>query len=260
MLLDCSALTISQYLLSRLAAKALSHLKGFGKVFKDIIHDWMMWSCGWVRFEFLAKPEIPNALRLHTATWWRVMSSLINVWIFRLVVLSLVRFFLLQRLKLCWLHIAWIWGISSLSCLPPPYSSHVSAGSLTLVWAFFFSRFYLFSRRSFCPKGKLLLHDTKMLQITVRKVCHALYPKARFELNGYWMERDLDWERNLCSSRGIGQWWRSSWNRWSTKKKNVGGKIWKQVKEQRRKTKPIILRSEYEIEWRSRLKYALLLP
>lgn len=46
--------------------------------------------------------------------------------------------------------------------------------------------FYHFFRLSLCPRGKLLLHDTKVLHITVRKVCHAVCPKAILDLNGNW--------------------------------------------------------------------------
>lgn len=124
-----------------------------------------------------------RALWFLTAPWWKVISTLIKAWIFPLIFLSLVQFCLLQRLKLCWPARSRIWGIPRLSRLLLQHSSHVSACSPALICACSFSSLLPFPRLSFCPRGKLLLHDTKVLHITVRKVSHAVCPEAILDLN-----------------------------------------------------------------------------
>lgn len=124
----------------------------------------------------------PHSSLMKSDKWF---NKDMNTGVYILMFLSLVQFCLLQSLRLCWLDVAWIRGIPRLSrLLLLQYSSHVSACSLALICACSFSPLLPFPRLSFCPRGKLLLHDTKVLHITVRKVCHAVCPEAILDLNG----------------------------------------------------------------------------
>lgn len=85
------------------------------------------------------------------------------------------------------------------------------------------------------------MHDTKVLHITIRKVCHAACPKAILDLNGNCGNGKGDGLRRISAGAVLldsdGE---AAETDHLPKKRMQGG--WKSVeKVQRRKTNPIIL-------------------
>lgn len=83
------------------------------------------------------------------------------------------------------------------------------------------------------------MHDTKVLHITVRKVCHAVCPEAILDLNGNYGNGKRDALKRIAAVEELSDSDGEAAETDHLQKKNwrEGGRVSK--KEQRRKTNPI---------------------